>query len=126
LRDNYSTITEAGADVVAIGTGNAMYAKAFIDDERIPFTVLVDDDGKAAAAADIRGGIGTLFKLASPSVLKAGARARKSGSRQHKVGDRPMQLGATFVVRDNTLVFEHRDDDVGDHAPLPAVLAALG
>jgi peroxiredoxin len=125
LRDNYEAITESGADVVAIGTGNAMYARSFIDDERIPFTVLVDDDGDAARAARVKGGVGTLFKLASPSVLKAGARARKAGSRQHKVGDRPMQLGATFVVRDNEVVYTHLDDDVGDHAPLRDVLAAL-
>ncbi len=125
LRDNYDQITALDAQVVAVGTGNAMYATAFVADERIPFTVLIDDDGAAARAAAVKGGAGTMLKIASPKVLKAGARARKAGHRQHKTGDRPTQLGATFVVRDGSVVYSHLDDDVGDHAPLADVLAAL-
>lgn len=103
-----------------------MYAKAFVSDERIPFTVLIDEAGEAARAAAVKGGPSMMLKLASPSVLKAGARARKAGHRQHKTGDRPTQLGATFVVRDNAVVYSHLDDDVGDHAPMAAVLSAAG
>ncbi len=126
MRGVYSDITAAGSDVVAIGTGNAMYANAFIADEKIPYTVLIDGDGTAAKAASVKGGLGVLLKLATPSVLKAGKRARAAGHKQGKTGDRPMQLGATFVVKPgNTVVYEHLDDDVGDHAPLADVLAAL-
>jgi peroxiredoxin len=126
LRGAYDEITATGADVVAIGTGNAMYANAFITDEQIPYTVLIDADGAAAKAAAVKGGVGVLFKLATPSVLKAGKRARDAGHRQGKTGDRPMQLGATFIVGPgNTIRYEHLDDDVGDHAPLADVLAAL-
>jgi peroxiredoxin len=126
LRGIYDEITAADADVVAIGTGNAMYAKAFIADEHIPFTVLLDEDGEAAGVASVKGGAGALFKLASPSVLKASARARKAGHHQGKTGSRPLQLGATFVVGPgDTIVYEHLDNDVGDHAPLAEVLDAL-
>ena len=126
MRGAYSDITAAGSDVVAIGTGNAMYANAFIADEKIPYSVLIDGDGTAAKAASVKGGLSVLLKLATPSVLKAGKRARDAGHKQGKTGDRPMQLGATFVVKPgNTVAYEHLDDDVGDHAPLADVLAAL-
>ena len=126
MRGAYDEITAAGADVVAIGTGNAMYAQAFVDDEQIPFLVLVDDDGEAARAAQVKGGAGAMVKLASPSVLRATRRAMKAGHRQHKNGPRTTQLGATFVVGPgDQVVYEHLDDDVGDHAPLDAVLAAV-
>jgi peroxiredoxin len=126
LRGIYDEITATGAEVVAIGTGNAMYAKAFTADEQIPFTVLLDEDGEAAEVASVKGGAGALFKLASPSVLKASARARKSGHHQGKTGSRPLQLGATFIVGPGEeVVYEHLDNDVGDHAPLADVLAAL-
>jgi peroxiredoxin len=126
LRGIYDEITASGAEVVAIGTGNAMYANAFVTDEEIPFPVLLDEDGEAAKVASVKGGAGALFKLASPSVLKAGARARKAGHHQGKTGTRPLQLGATFVVGPgDQIVYEHLDSDVGDHAPLSDVLAAL-
>ena len=126
LRDAYSDITATGADVIAIGTGNIMYAKAFVDEEKVPFAVLVDDDGTAAEAASVKGGAKVLAKLFSPSVLSAGKRARKAGHSQHKVGKRGLQLGATFVLAPgDKLLYSHLDNDVGDHAPLTDVMAAL-
>jgi len=83
LRDVYSDITASGADVVAIGTGNMMYAKSFVDDEKVPFMVVVDEDGSAAEAASVTGGAKALLKLFTPSVLSAGKRARKAGHSQH-------------------------------------------
>lgn len=126
MRDAYSEITATGAEVVAIGTGNMMYAKAFVDDEKVPFAVLVDEDGEAAQAASVKGGAKVLASMLSPSVLSAGRRARKAGHHQHKTGSRSLQLGATFVVApgDNVL-YSHIDGDFGDHAPLADVMAAL-
>ena len=126
MRDNYSDITAAGADVVAVGTGNMMYAKSFVDDEKVPFGVLVDENGDAAEAASLKGGAKALAGMLSPSVMKAGNRARKEGHRQHKSGTRPLQLGATFVIAPGgTVLYSHLDNDFGDHAPLADVMAAL-
>ena len=126
LRDNYSEITAAGADVVAVGTGNMMYAKSFVDDEKVPFAVLVDEDGDAAEAASVKGGAKALTGMLSPSVLKAGKRARKAGHHQHKIGTRSLQLGATFVMGPgDTVLYSHLDKDFGDHAPFAEVRAAL-
>ena len=126
LRDVYSDITAAGAGVVAIGTGNIMYAKSFVADEKVPFMVLVDEDGAAAEVASVTGGAKAFLKLFTPSVLSAGKRARKAGHSQHKIGARSMQLGATFVIAPgNKVLYRHLDSDVGDHAPLADVLASL-
>ena len=126
MRDNYSDITATGADVVAIGTGNMVYAKSFVDDEKVPFAVLVDEDGDAAEAASVKGGAKALTGMLSPSVLKAGNRARKAGHHQHKTGSRSLQLGANFVMGPgNSVLYSHLDKDFGDHAPLAEVMAAL-
>ena len=126
MRDEYPAVTAAGGDVVAIGTGDARYAKAFVDDERIPFPVLVDDDGHAARAASVRK-VGPAALLFDPRALRGGRRAYKSGYRIKKSGKRVTQLGATFVVGPGDAVrYEHLDAHTADHAPMDEVLAALG
>jgi peroxiredoxin len=124
LRRNYPEITSRGADVVAIGTGDARYAQAFVNDEEIPFLVLVDDDGSAANAASITRV--NFFKLLSPRTWSATKRAWSEGYRIHKSGKRVNQLGATFVIGPgSTIHYEHQDGDSTDHASLDEVLAAL-
>jgi len=126
LRDTYDEITSAGSEIIAVGTGDMRYAQAFVAEEDIPFPVLVDDTGAAARAASLKGGGSALLRMASPSVISGGIRARKAGHRQHKVGDRPLQLGATFVLGPGRAIgYAHLDKDFADHAPLSAVMAAL-
>lgn len=124
MRDTYDDIRNAGADVVAIGTGDSRYAASFVEQERIPFLVLVDDDAAAARAASVRDS--SLLRLVSPMSWPAGMRAFRAGVRQHRSGKRPTQLGATFVIGPGDDVrYEHLDDDAADHAPLGDVIAAL-
>jgi peroxiredoxin len=124
LRDTYDEIRSTGADVVAIGTGDARYAASFVDPERIPFLVLVDDDASAARAASVRDS--SLLRLVSPMTWPAGMRAFRSGVRQPRSGKRPTQLGATFVIAPGDDVrYSHLDDDASDHAPLDDVMAVL-
>jgi peroxiredoxin len=124
LRAHYGEITGLGADVVAIGTGNERYAAAFIREENIPFTVLVDDDARAADAASLRS-VGWLAML-HPRTWRATVETWRRGHRVHKAGARVTQLGATFVLgRGDRVRYEHLDRDSTDHAPLAEVLAAL-
>lgn len=97
---------------------------AFIEDENVPFPVLLDEDG---AAADIVGtrelGAGTLLK---PSAYVAGARSLIGGHRQRKTGRRPTQLGATLVIAPgDELRYADFEDFAGDHADIDEVLAAV-
>jgi peroxiredoxin len=125
LRGAYDEIQRRGAEVVAIGTGSVRYAASFVDDEDVPFPVLVDDDAKAAHAASVKR-VG-FFRLLTDSRSRPGAkRARASGHRIHRAGKRVTQLGATFVVGPGSRIrYEHVDEHSADHAPLDDVLEAL-
>ena len=124
MRRAYPDIAARGADVVAVGTGDVRYARAFVDEEQIPFLVLVDDDAVAARAASVAKV--NFFKLLRPATWPATRKTWKAGYRIHKSGKRVNQLGATFVVGPGDRVhYEHLDADSTDHAPVDEVLAAL-
>lgn len=124
VRDRYDEILSAGAGVVAIGTGGRRYARAFIEDERVPFPVLLDEDGAAAEIV----GTNTLpvVGLVAPRQVAAGVRAVAGGNRQRRSGRRPFQLGATLVIAPgDVLMYEDFEDYAGDHADLDEVLEVL-
>jgi hypothetical protein len=110
--------------VTAIGTGGRRYAEAFIADESVPFPVLLDEDGEAAAIADTNTlGLTTLLK---PKAYTSAVKSLAAGNRQTKTGKRPLQLGATLVIAPgDVLVYADFEDFAGDHAPLDEVLDAL-
>jgi peroxiredoxin len=124
LRAHYGEITGLGADILAIGTGNERYAATFVREENIPYTVLVDDDARAAGAASLPS-LGWPAML-HPRTWRATVETWRRGHRVHKAGARVTQLGATFVVGPGDRVrYEHLDRDSTDHAPVAEVLAAL-
>ena len=124
MRDAYPEITDRGADVMAVGTGDARYAAAFVRDERIPYAVLVDDDGVAARVAKVRT-VGFLSML-TPRTWAATRATMQRGHRIHRAGKRVTQMGGTWVVGPGDVVrYEHVDRDSTDHAPVAEVLQAL-
>ena len=124
LRDAYPEIVAKGGEVVAIGTGNAMYAKDFASTMEVPFLVLVDDEGKAAEVASLKRM--TILDMLNPAGWVRSFKTVKSGFKQGKPGKRVMQLGAVFVVGAGSKKrYEHLESDPSDHAPIPAVLASL-
>ena len=125
MRGHYGEITGAGAEVVAVGTGDERYAKAFVADEQVPFPVLVDDSGEAAAAAAVRK-VNFLTLLFDPRSMRGALQAHRDGFRVKKSGRRVNQLGATFVLGPGpTVRYAHVDAHTADHAPVAEVLAAL-
>jgi hypothetical protein len=124
LRGRYEEIRAAGGDVVAIGTGDRRYARAFVADEAIPYPVLVDDAGVAATAALVRSS--SFVGMLHPRTWAATRETWRRGYRIHAAGKRVTQLGATLVVAPGPrLAFQHLDADSTDHAPLDEVIAAL-
>lgn len=110
--------------MVAIGTGGKRYAKAFIEDEQVPYEVLLDEDGEAAEIVGTNRL--TTLSLVKPSQVMAGARALLKGNTQHNAGRRPFQLGATLVIAPgDRLLYEDFEDFAGDHADLDEVLEAV-
>lgn len=107
-----------------MGTGDVQYAHAFVEDEKLPFPVLVDDDAEAARAASVpRVG---LLELFDPASFPATVRAWREGYRLYWPGKRTNQLGATFVIGPGPNVhFAHVDTHPADHAPVDEVIAAI-
>ena len=125
MRDAYPEISGAGAEVVAVGTGDVRYAQAFIADEQVPFPVLVDDAAAAAQAASVKK-VNFATLLFDPRSFKGARQAHRNGFRVKKSGKRVTQLGATFVIGPGSNVrYAHVDAHTADHAPLADVLAAL-
>ena len=124
MRDAEPEISAKGAAIVAVGTGNVRYATAFVHDEHIPFRVLVDDDGAAARAAQVRT-VPFLSMFTGGTWGKTVATWRR-GYRIHRSGKRVTQMGGTWVIGPGDVVhYEHVDADSTDHAPIADVLAAL-
>lgn len=125
MRGHYKEITRAGAEVVAIGTGDKRYAEAFVDEEQVPFPVLVDDAATAANLAAVKK-VNFATLLFDPRSIKGARQAHRDGYRIKKSGKRVNQLGATFVLGPGSQVrYAHIDAHTADHAPLEDVLAAL-
>src|SRR3954451_14616201 len=89
LRRDHEEIISKGAEVVAIGTGDQRYAARFVAEEKIPFPVVVDDEGTAASAAAV--GNGRVMDVIGPGAVLGGIRALRAGKRQHRTGTRPFQ-----------------------------------
>ncbi|MGI9529854.1 MAG: peroxiredoxin-like family protein [Acidimicrobiia bacterium] len=124
VRDRYDELLATGAQVTAIGTGGKRYAVAFIEDEDVPFPVLLDEDGDAAEIV----GTGTIGGVAAlrPDAIAAGLGSFMRGNRQKNAGRRPMQLGATIVIGPgDEILYEDYEDYAGDHADIDEVIAAL-
>ncbi len=125
LRSHYDEIQALGGDVVAVGTGDLRYAADFIQQEDIPFPVLVDDDAAAAHAASVPR-VNPVRLLFDPRSLRGAWQAHRAGYKVRKPGRRTNQLGATFVVGQGERVrYAHVDEHTADHAAVDDVLAAL-
>src|SRR5207245_9696593 len=95
-------------DVVRGGTGAARYARAFVEEEQIPFLVLVDDDASAANAASVRKV--NWFSLVGPATWSGTRRTWSDGYRIHKSGKRVNQLGASFVIGPGSILRNEHPD----------------
>jgi len=58
FRDSYEDFVAAGADVIGISRDNVKSHEGFKSHHKLPFTLLSDPDGKAAATWGVRGPLG--------------------------------------------------------------------
>jgi len=128
LRERHDEIRRRGVEVVAIGTGDVGYARAFVADESIPYPVLVDDEGQAAHAASVTNS--SFIGMFHPRTWAATRETWRRGYRIHRAGKRVTQLGATFIIGPSPdgrsrVFYEHLDHDSTDHAPVAEILRAL-
>jgi hypothetical protein len=124
LRDREAELRARGARLAAIGLGDAVYARAFREDSRIRFPLLIDAERLAYRVAELQSA--SLLHVLRPDNILALLRARAAGHRQRRKGPNPFQLGGSFVFGPgNVDRYAHVSQTFGDNAPVAALLAAL-
>jgi hypothetical protein len=124
LRDHENEFRAKGANLAAIGLGDAGYARLFREETGITFPLLVDAQRLAYRAAGLKAA--NLLHLLRRDNAKARTRATAAGHRQHRLGANPFQLGGSFVFGPgNVDLYAHVSETFGDSASPSALLAAL-
>jgi hypothetical protein len=124
LRDREAELRARGARLAAIGLGDAVYARAFREDSRIRFPLLIDAERLAYRVAELQSA--SLLHVLRPDNILALLRARAAGHRQRRKGPNPFQLGGSFVFGPGYVDrYAHVSQTFGDNAPVAALLAAL-
>jgi AhpC/TSA antioxidant enzyme len=125
LREHEQECVEKGANLAAIGLGDARYARLFREETGINFPLLVDERREVYRAAGLRSA--SIFHIWRRDNAAARKRARAGGHHQHQMGKDPFQLGGSFVFGPgNVDRYAHISRTFGDNAPLSALIAALG
>ncbi len=124
MRDAYPQLQARGLDVAVIGTGGSHYSRAFREDFKIPFRLMLDKELKTYRTVGAQKG--SFFGLLNPKLLLRSLKAVKVGGGQGKSGPHPFQFGAThLLLPDGRVPFAWVNDDYPDNPPLDRVLAAL-
>jgi len=123
LCDHLSEIRAKGAELVVVGNGQPFQARAFRDERKLDFPLLVDPGLKAYKAAGLKRG--ALLTL-NPMTALRGVRAMKDGFRQGLMEGDPWQQGGAFVIgKDGGVRFAFVSSGAGVHAEPADLLAAL-
>ena len=124
MRAHEQAFRQRGANLAAIGLGDAHYARLFREETGIAFPLLIDEQRQAYRAAGLRNA--NLLHLLRSENNTARNRARSAGHHQHKLGRDPFQLGGSFVFAPgNVDRYVHLSRTFGDNAPVEDLLAAL-
>jgi len=124
LRAHEQAFRERGANLAAIGLGDANYARLFQEEAGIRFPLLIDEERLAYRAAGLRNA--NLLHMLRSENKTARDRARLGGHRQHKLGQNPFQLGGSFVFGPGDVDrYAHVSRTFGDNAQVEDLLAAL-
>lgn len=119
----YDDIKGRGVRLVVIGNGTPDHARAFREDENIPFELWVDPKMKAYRAAGLRRG---LTKTLSHKSVGHAFRAMRGGFRQTRVQGDPWQLGGAFLItKEGHTIYEQISQEAGDHPPVSALMEAV-
>jgi AhpC/TSA antioxidant enzyme len=124
LREHEQEFRAKGANLAAIGLGDANYARLFRAETGITFPLLIDAERQAYRAADLKKA--NLLHLLRSDNAAARKRAKAGGFQQKKLGENPFQLGGSFVFAPGDVdKFIHVSQTFGDNAAMVDLLAAI-
>lgn len=123
MGEHRQEIESLGAALCAIGNGNAVMARDFVEQFSVEFSVYSDPSRHTYEWL----GFKRPYVALNLAVLKRGRRAAKAGFRQGAVaGDVFQQGGEAIVSPDGALLYCRVSSGAGDHAPIEELLEALG
>ena len=124
MREHQQDFLNKGASLAAIGLGDRHYARIFREETGIEFPLLVDEQRRAYAIANLRSA--NLLHMFRRDNFQSRNRARAAGHHQHKLGMNPFQLGGSFIFGPGNIDrFAHLSKTFGDNATPAVLLAAL-
>ncbi|WOG96537.1 hypothetical protein DCAR_0415873 [Daucus carota subsp. sativus] len=128
LKEAKAKFDSANVKLIAIGVGGP--EKAQILAERLPFPMdclYADPERKAYDVLGLYYGFGrTFFNPASAKVLSR-FESLKEAVKNYTIDATPdersgvLQQGGMFVFKGNKLIYAHKDEGTGDHAPLDEI-----
>lgn len=123
LGQRLDEIEDAGAQLIAIGSGHARWARDFIEEQGVEFPVFVDPGVRSYEHFGMKRGLREVVTL--KSVRHAG-RALSAGHRQSPIRGDGLQNGGVVVTNANgDVVYKHVEQETGDLADLDEVIAAI-
>ena len=124
MREHQQKFSDKGANLAAVGLGDANYARLFRDETGITFPLLIDRERKAYKAIELKKA--SLIHLLRSDNAAARKRAKAGGFQQKKLGENPFQLGGSFVFAPgNVDKYIHVSQTFGDNAAMADLLAAI-
>jgi hypothetical protein len=101
-------------DLVLIGNGAPHFIEGFRETTGFTGPIYTDPTLAVHKAAQLRRGVGTIFKLGG---ISASVGALRRGFRQGKVmGDSTQQGGVLVIAPDGRIVYHHISEHPGDNA----------
>ena len=123
LGRHQTEIEAAGLRVVVVGIGEPKHAQRYCPQLAPQANCISLPEPLAHTAYGLR--VGVLTDLVNIQTMKHGWRAMRGGHRQSQPTGDVRQLGGTFVIsRAGIVEFAQVSAVAGDHADIPAVLAA--
>ena len=124
MRAHEEEIRKAGANLAAIGLGDANYARLFREETGITFPLLIDEERKAYKAAQLKKA--NIFHLLRSDNAAYRKRAKAAGFSQKKLGKDPFQLGGTFVFGPgNQDLYAQVSEIFGDNAAIQDLIGRM-
>ena len=124
MREHEQEFRSKGANLAAIGLGDANYARLFREETGITFPLLIDAERQAYKTVELKKA--NLLHLLRSDNAAARKRAKAGGFEQKKLGENPFQLGGSFVFAPgNVDKFVHVSETFGDNAAMTDLLAAI-
>ncbi len=122
MAERRDAVQSKGGEIFAIGNGNAIMAKDFVEQFGVSFPVYTDPSRETYALAGMRRTFGIGLRS-----LGRGVRALSKGHMQGLTkGDNWQQGGFLVVAPGGVVRFHHADTGAGDLADIDAVIASLG